>query len=108
MGGTVQRCIRATALRQPNLRPRRPLCARVSGFAENFDPCPGDAGGHCERGGSARGKINDPSPNVRAAIIDTDPHPLAIVEIGYLDHGPEGQGSMRSCVEFAIVPLSAR
>ena len=57
------------------------------GLDEDLDPYPRDAAAHSKRGGGARRRIDNSSLNMRAAIIDPDPHRLAIVEVGDPDLG---------------------
>ena len=56
-------------------------------LAEILDLYPGDAATHSKRGGGACRKIDNSALNMRATIIDPDPHRLAIVEVGDPDLG---------------------
>ncbi len=83
--GTTLRVSEVTSLVGSRARVRtRP---GVGGLAENLDLYPRDAAAHSKRGGGARRKIDNSSLNMRATIIDPDPHRLAIVEVGDPDLG---------------------
>ena len=81
---------------------------RVRGSAEDLELHPRDSGAHAERGCSTRGKIDDAALDVRAAIIDSNPHRFAVVETGYPDLGAQRKGSVRRSQSTAVVALSAR
>src|SRR3974390_784264 len=103
---TTGRTVKPGCIRKTEAGSALDGAAAAGSHGQHGQPDRRKAGGS-DRPGAGRRQVDDPTPDVRAAIVDADDHGAAGLGVGDLDYGAERQGTMsrsqcRSVGVFAV------